>query len=182
MKVELQTALTADVVLGVWGDGADQQMIVKGADLLEAAVARNENIRANMAMVPCESREHAEALAERLAKEPPPRPVANNLLKEEMVKIKPPSEDEENHAAFDLAEKVIDLLGDESPSAVAGHLALCIALGNDIADWFDSFDSEAKVREFAQGAAAYVLDRALKSFNARMIADAQAEAKKARLQ
>ena len=179
MKVKLQTALTADVVLGVWGDGADQQMIVKGADLLEAAVARNENIRANMAMVPCESREHAEALAERLAKEPPPRPVANNLLKEEMVKIKPPSaDDDEIYAAFDLAEKVIDLLGDESPSAFAGHLALCIALGNDIAD---SFDSEAKVRELAQGAAAYVLDRALKSFNARMIADAQAEAKKARL-
>ena len=88
MKVELQTALTADVVLGVWGVGADQQMIVKGADLLEAAVARNENIRANMAMVPCESREHAEALAERLAKEPPPHPVARNHLEEERRRLR----------------------------------------------------------------------------------------------
>ena len=153
---------------------------VSGGNGTDAGVARNENIRANMAMVPCESREHAEALAERLAKEPPPRPVANNLLKEEMVKIKPPSaDDDEIYAAFDLAEKLADLLAEDAPSAFAAHLALCVALGDDIAD---SFDSEAKVREFAQEAAAHVLDHALERFNAIMIADAQAEAKKTQLQ
>lgn len=87
------------------------------------------------------------------------------------------TDDDEIDAAFGLAEKLADLLAENAPSDFAAHLALCVALGNDIAD---SFDSEAKVREFAQEAAAHVLDHALERFNAIMIAEE--EAKRSRLQ
>ena len=89
------------------------------------------------------------------------------------------SEAEAAHAAVEaLAGSISELVDDTAPDLFDGRYALCIALARNIAE---EFDSEADIEASAEKASLRVLSMAIAIHDDR-IAEAQAEAKTARLQ